>query len=208
LTVQHLKLMPIVEGDGEVPAVRILLNRICTELLTDVVPHVLTPIRQKRDRLLTNKDSCLDKAVNLAVSKLSQLDVLDAHSLIVLLMDADDGCAAQLGPEILRMAHTARSDADIAVVLAVSDFETWFVAAAASLLSFLQIDDENAIPADPEALKRGKGWIKRHFNGPKYSETVDQPKLTASMNLALCRERSPSFDKLCREIELRVGTPS
>jgi predicted ATPase len=37
----------------------------------------------------------------------------------------------------------------------------------------------------------------------KYSETIDQPAMTADMDLSLCRRRSPSFDKLCRELEKR-----
>ena len=42
-------------------------------------------------------------------------------------------------------------------------------------------------------------WVADRFKG-HYSETVDQPALTAKMDLDLCRERSPSFDKLCREL--------
>jgi hypothetical protein len=37
-----------------------------------------------------------------------------------------------------------------------------------------------------------------------YAETVDQPRLTAAMDLQMCRERSKSFDKLCRELEKRL----
>lgn len=40
--------------------------------------------------------------------------------------------------------------------------------------------------------------------GTKYSETQDQPRMTAQMDLALCRRRCPSFDKLCRELASRV----
>ncbi|MGD9855928.1 MAG: DUF4276 family protein [Planctomycetaceae bacterium] len=200
---RHLKVMPIVEGDGEVPAVPILLRRICAELMTDVVPYILTPIRQPKDRLLANKDACLEKAVNLAVKKLRQFRVPDAHDLVLVLVDADDQCAAQTGPLTFEIAHKARSDADIAVVLAVPEYETWFVAAAPSLYEFVSIDDPANTPTQPDADRIGKAWIKKHFIGPKYSETVDQPKLTAKMDLTLCRTRSPSFDKLCREMEAR-----
>jgi hypothetical protein len=60
---------------------------------------------------------------------------------------------------------------------------------------------DNDPPADPEQQRCGKGWIEHRFKGPKYSETVDQPRLTAAMDLHLCRQHSPSFDKLCRELE-------
>lgn len=35
--------------------------------------------------------------------------------------------------------------------------------------------------------------------------TVDQPAMTSHMDLHLARERSPSFDKLCRELERRLS---
>ena len=45
---------------------------------------------------------------------------------------------------------------------------------------------------------------QRRFKGVKYSETVDQPAMTRAMNLAQCRLRSPSFDKLCRDLQGRL----
>ena len=128
--------MPIVEGYGDVAAVPILIRRICTELLVDVVPHVLAPIRQPRNRLLNDVEGCLGNAANLAVGKLRQHYVRDAKDLILILVDADESCAAQLGPDTLVKATSHRSDADIAVVFAVMEYETWFVAGAASLAEF------------------------------------------------------------------------
>ncbi len=201
---RQIKLAPIVEGDGEVPSVPILLRRICTEVIPHAVAHVLTPIRQPREKLLANKDDCLAKSIRLAVNKLHQLVVPDSAELILLLVDADKDCAANLAPAALQLARDQRSDMDIACVLAVVEYETWFAAGAESLLKYLLIDDPSGIPINPEQEGRGKGWIKRHFRGAKYSETVDQPKLTAAMDLHLCRARSPSFDKLCRELESRL----
>jgi hypothetical protein len=82
-------------------------------------------------------------------------------------------------------------------------YETWFVAAAESLAAHLQLAAGEAIPADADASGAGKGWIKQHIRGGKYSEAADQASLTATMDLALCRQRSKSFDKLCRELDLR-----
>jgi hypothetical protein len=49
-----------------------------------------------------------------------------------------------------------------------------------------------------------KGWIKSRIRRPKYSVTADMPRLTAAMDSKLCRSRSPSFDKLCRELGARL----
>ena len=38
---------------------------------------------------------------------------------------------------------------------------------------------------------------------PSYHVIVDQPPMTAIMGIELCRGRSPSFDKLCHELEAR-----
>lgn len=93
----------------------------------------------------------------------------------------------------------------MAVVFAEIEYETWFVAAAESLGGFLEVGDR-PIPENPEAQRAGKGWIQEYYSRPgrSYSEPVDQPAMTASMDLSLCRRRSPSFDKLCRELEQRL----
>jgi hypothetical protein len=95
---------------------------------------------------------------------------------------------------------------DVICVVANIEYETWFVAAAESLCDFLNESIAVDISNDPETQRQGKGWIERHFSGVKYSETQDQPAMTAKMDLAICRKRSPSFDKLCRELELRCKT--
>ena len=101
----------------------------------------------------------------------------------------------------MALARQIRADADVSCVIANIEYETWFVAAAESLDEFLSLEDGSAIPVDPEHARHGKGWIQKRFRGPGYSETADQPRMTQAMDLALCRQRSPSFDKLCRELK-------
>lgn len=94
---------------------------------------------------------------------------------------------------------TGSGDQDAACVIANLEFETWFVAAAPSLASELRLAAHEP-PDDPEGQRLRKKWIEDRFRGARYSETLDQPRLTAKMDLNLCRARSPSFDKLCREL--------
>lgn len=94
-----------------------------------------------------------------------------------------------------------RSDIEIACVIAKVEYEMWFVAAANSLRDLLTISPDENIPLDPEADRLGKSWVADRFHAAKYSETVDQPRLTARMDLMDARQNSPSFDKLCRELE-------
>jgi hypothetical protein len=125
------------------------------------------------------------------------------HSLILILLDADDDPPCQLGPQLLAIARGARTDTDVACVIAQVEYETWFVAAAESLArkGRLRLAPGEAPPARPEEARSGAAWVQKHFVGIRYSKTVDQPALTRDMDLAACRERSPSFDKLCRDLQ-------
>lgn len=198
----RLRVVPIVEGHGEYEAVRVLLQRVWTELLGGEYLHVLRPIRQHRDKLIKPEE--LEKAVKLAALKLAEPSLVPDPWLILVIIDAEKDCPAELGPKLLAIAQHARSDLDISCVLANVEYETWFVAAAGSLSDYLNLAETEAAPELPEGARAGKSWVGRHFKGIKYSETVDQPAMTARMDLALCRRRSPSFDKLCRELERRV----
>ena len=121
----------------------------------------------------------------------------------MVLVDADDDLPCQLGPYMQEVASAVRNDFDVSCIVANIDYETWFVAASGSLLGFWKDPDDFEPPANPEG-KNGKSWVKQRFYGPKYSETIDQAKLTARMDLATCREVSSSFDKLCRELEKKT----
>ncbi len=196
----RLRVASIVEGHGEVAAVPILLRRIWHELIGGEHVDVLRPIRQNRYRLSNNKDDVLANAVSLAANKLSDPSLTAASPLILILLDAEDDLYCELGPKLLQIAQNSRSDKNISCVIANVMYETWFVAAAESLSDYLELTGE-IVPVDPEGQSLGKPWVKKRIKGVKYSETVDQPKLTAAMDLHQCRDRSPSFDKLCRELE-------
>ena len=190
---------PIVEGHGDSAAVPILLRRLWEGVATGGYAQVLQPIRRSRGKFLREQEGDLENAVNLALLKLAPF----GGGLILILIDAEEDChrIGPLGPMLLMRARSARADADISCVIANVMYETWFVAAAESLSDVLHVPDP--VSEDPETERLGKGWIKQRMRAGKYSETIDQPKLTAKMDLQLCRRRSPSFDKLCRELQKR-----
>lgn len=102
----------------------------------------------------------------------------------------------------MEIVRRERPHLDIAIVLANTEFETWFAAAAESLTEFFDLS-VTAPALDPETAGQRKGAVRRWMHG-KYSETIDQVRLTQEMDLRMCRSRSPSFDKLCRELEKRM----
>jgi len=193
------RIQPIVEGHGEVDAVPILLRRLGSELLSAAI-EVLRPIRQPKYSLL-NRQETLGKATGIAANKLAAAtSSSEDMNVILLLMDADEEPACILGPDLLSRLHSMRGDLEFICVVATVEFETWFVAAAASLERYLDLTGTTGLPENPESSRLGKGWIQARFRGT-YKETVDQPKLTASMDLESCRRNSRSFDKLCRGLE-------
>lgn len=190
----RLRIAPIVEGHGEIEAVGILLRRLVAHLCFGRTAEILKPIRVPRSKLVKNPE--LERALRLARMKLDQA-VDEEAGLVLVLFDADQDKPCVLAPELQKEIRVWGLEAGTSLVLAEKEYESWFVAAADSLGRFLDL--AKAPNSGPEVA--GKGWIEKTFRGPKYSETVDQPKLTAAMDLDLCRQKSKSFDKLCREIE-------
>jgi hypothetical protein len=197
--VKTLGIVPIVEGHGEQESIRILLTRTVAELLGAPYPLVLPPIRQPRSKLV-NKPRELERAVELGALKLRQSSSSFEYGIVLVLIDADEDLPCELAPQLLSRAR--RADVDVACVLANPEYETWFVAAAPSLSRYLLLDE--GVVEDPEIQGLKKAWIERRFLGSPYSPPIDQPRLTAAMDLTMCRAGSRSYDKLCRELERRL----
>lgn len=202
----RLRVAPIVEGHGDVQAFPILLRRIWAELLGGEYIEVLKPIRAKRDQLTKPENPALCDTVQLAARNLLHPNRDPMPGLILVLVDAEDDLACQFGPTLLKRAQACRSDIDITSVIANRCYETWFAAAADSLRHELDLTSDTEFPSDPETQNLRKGWVEKRIRRAKYSETFDQARLTAIMDLSQCRTKCPSFDKLCRELEGRLHT--
>lgn len=201
-----LHVMPIVEGFGEVEAVPILLRRIVQVFHPEHSVNVLKPIRQPRDRMLRNKDLCLENSLRLANGKLWQQYNVNDCGLILFLCDADKDCAKELQILVRKVAESPDLHFQVSVVFAVREYETWFVGAAESLQKYLNLF--TPVPDSPEQDGCQKRWIEDRFRGSKYSETLDQPRLTATFDPVVCRRRCPSFDKLCRDVANALNSKS
>lgn len=181
----------IVEGDGEVAAVPVLLRRLCEWRTPTVHAEVQVPIRVHRDRFL-RRDEEFRRHMSLAAAKSG-----DAGWILVLL-DADDDCPAALGLDLVRRAADCVPHRRVSVVLAMREFEAWFLAAAASLSGSRGFSMAGPLP-EAEIPRDAKGWMKSRMVTGSYGETTDQPAFTARMDLQQAHERSRSFRKLCDE---------
>lgn len=192
----RLAVYPIVEGQGEVESIRILLTRIWTELLQQEYVSVLRPLRVPRSRIV--RDLEIRRAVEVGRRKLQSEDA--DRCLVLVLFDADNDLPCKIAPDL--RSTIADAGVDVSVVVANLEYETWFVGAAESLSDFVVVPTR--MPDAPEMERCRKGWIVQRTKSGQYSETIDQPRFTARMDLAMCRRRCPSFDKLCRELEARA----
>lgn len=192
-----ISIYPIVEGHGEVRASPLLIRRIFLENLERYDVVVLPPHRVKRGRMLADNSADLLRAVALGAMKINQ----SGHpGGILVLLDADDDCAAELGPMLLDRVH--RDDMQVSVVVATCEYEAWFLAGARSLSQRRTVRDDAIPPDNPEGIRDAKGYLERHIlvEEAVYRETVDQPSLTEALSLEEARA-CPSFDKLCRELD-------
>jgi hypothetical protein len=184
----------IVEGDGEVKALPVLLRRIAQWKTPERNTRVLAPIRVRRDRFLKLESGEFERYLQLAAAQCGN------DGWILLLLDADDDCPARLGPALVERARLAVNHRRVSVVLANREYEAWFMACASSLTGirgFTPVAGDELI--DAETPRDAKGWVRQRMPGRSYGEVIDQPAMSASMDLALTYERSRSFRKLCEE---------
>ena len=182
----------IVEGDGEVKAVPVLIRRIAWDLYPEITIIVETPIRAPRYQVV--KDGELESRIELAAQKIG------GQGAIFIILDSEGDCPAHLGPELLQRASQTRNDIPIAVVIAKNEFEGWFLAAAESLRGKRGLKGDISSPNNPEGIRDAKRWLSQRMgNNKTYRETTDQPALAALFDLEQARQ-ADSFDKCYRDI--------
>lgn len=188
----------IAEGEGEVAAVPVLIRRIAGEGFGRWDVTVSSPHRRPRNSLTAAGG--IERFVTLATVKDP-----DTPGVLVII-DADDDCPAELGPTLQARAEAARPDLRVSVVLANREFEAWFLAAAPSLRGQRGLASDLAAHPAPEQLRDCKRWLTVHrTDGGVYKPTVDQAALAAIVDLYLARKNSSSFDKLWREVARLLG---
>jgi len=92
----------IVEGHGEREAVPLLVRRIAESLPTPVYVDAPPAIRIPRTKLVRVGE--LERAVTLAGMRIAETQ--PGAGGVLVLIDADDDCAARLGPELLERARS------------------------------------------------------------------------------------------------------
>jgi len=181
----------IVEGDGEVGAFPILLQRLVLELsCQEAIGY--TPFLEKRTQI--TKEDKFKRAVQIAGSKPNT-------SALIVLFDSDGVCAQDHIPQMLLWGREVAPQLPLAVVMAQHEYEARFLAAVESLRGVRRIEATASYELDPDKKQSPKSVIDHFMPRDKpYSPTADQPALSAQFHLGQAFQNSSSFRKLVKEI--------
>ena len=177
-----MKIIPIVEGYGEVDSVGILLRRLQSECGIYGF-QIGRPLRRKRDEL--TREEGLRRSVGLARQQ-------DGCAGILVLFDGDDDCPRDWGPRVQEWARREARDIPCEVVMAWREYEAWFLADVPHLLSGAVGHN------DPERPRGAKEALAELMSLESYDEVVDQPRFTARFNMAAAHRRCRSFRRMAR----------
>jgi hypothetical protein len=182
----------IVEGHAEVESVPLLLRRIFAQLGATSV-QVARPFRIKRNRVV--KDGELERAISQTIRD------REGVAGIMVLIDSDDDCPAELGVQLLERARKT-TPMPVSVVLAHREFECWLLGAKESLRGINGIAENATAPFTPENIRGAKEHLTRNMTGGRrYLAVDDQVRFTERFDINMARQRCPSFDKCFRDAE-------
>jgi len=188
---------PIVEGHGEMQAVRELVRRIGLELLEGTFIEVAQPFRLDSGKM-RNPDE-LAKAIRF------QSQRVPSRGGVLVLRDGDDKdvfCPVALassmkpGPEA--------GPVPVEVVIAWREYEAWLLAAVDSLHAHAAVRDDARAPANPEASRGAKGRLEGLML-ESYKETLHQAKFSALIDLKMAKDNSRSFCRMVHAVEILAG---
>jgi|CXWL01.1.fsa_nt_gi hypothetical protein len=178
-----MKILPIVEGIGDVAAVPVLIRR----LLAHHGLHTVNVLRPYRFGEVAK------------VSKNFRRNVLTAakeRAAILWVLDCDDGCAVEW-VRILEEQIPAELTVPLSFAFFVREYESLFLAEQQCLVSQLGVPATSRFPDDPESIRGAKEYISRLMPaGLAYKESVHQARLTGHIDLNEARRTSRSFRHL------------
>jgi len=192
------KIVPIVEGPGEVGAVPVLLRRFQAECRR--WDFEIERPKNAHGRGNLTKEGGLERF-------LQHASHVQNCRVILVIMDSEDECPKDIGTNFVERALSLNMLPAIFFVFPKRNFESWF---AASLPTLRGLRAGASFDGDVE--NRGGKAILNEWMPPGriYKETMDQAPMTKYMNFGLIRPRSRSFRRMenaFREIREIVDHP-
>lgn len=183
------KLQLIVEGDGDVQAVPVLVRRILdAHEIFDV--SLALPVQKRGD---------LPK-VKRRFSDFFQAATLENYPILCVLDFDCEFCNDVLAEEaeFRELANGIRPNYPFAACFIVKEYESLFLWDEGTIRKVFSRTKSNYVfPITPESVRDAKGELSlAQEKGWSYKPTVHQAKLSAQVDLALLRASSPSFQRL------------
>lgn len=194
------KIVPIVEGPGDVTAVPKLLMKILHSL--GRWEFQIAPAKNAHGCGNLTKQNGLERFVELSRSEVD-------CAAVIILIDADTGCAKEIATGFSKRLAGMGMPCSIATVVAKCEYEAWFLASLPTIAG-KELDgrpgivDGTACDRNVESIVGVKAWLSRKLVGHPnriYKETVDQAPMTSLIDIALARRNSRSFRRLCHAVE-------
>jgi len=186
------KLVPIVEGDGEVPAIPALLRKLL-QAITRYDIQIARPKNANGRGNLTKKGG-LERFVQYAWKE------PDCGAILVLL-DSEGECPQDIAKDFSQRIIAMGVIFPVVIVIAHRMYEAWFLASIATIAGHLDLPDGLQPPEDPEEVGNPKAWMNKNFpSGRTYKETLDQEAMTHLMDIALAGS-TRSFQRLQHAID-------
>lgn len=190
-------LLPVVEGDGDVRAVRILLRRVCGEVYSRWDVEIRQPWRLPRSQMTIHTE------IGRVYRALARGLAAGGGGVIMVLDQDDDTDISRLVDEV---SAPMAGMADLRVVVACREYEAWFLGGIESLRIHPSVRDDARFDSDPEAPRDAKGRLRQLMH-ESYRETRHQPAFSELLAIDATRRRCPSFDHLVRAVGQLIGAP-
>lgn len=190
------KIVPIVEGDGEVPAVPALLRKILGAAMRYDI-QVARP-KNANGRGNLTKEGGLERFIRYAWKE------PDCGAILVLL-DSEGECPRDIAREFSERIVAMGVLFPVVVVIANKAYEAWLVASISTMAGHLDLPEGLEPPANAETIGHPKAWINENFpHGRAYKETQDQEALTHLIDIGLA-SRTRSFQRLLHAVDEAIN---
>ena len=184
-------IIPIVEGDGDVKAVPLLIRR----LLEDYQRWEWSVGHPKKAGSIIAFSQNLSRFLHYAQAE-------DDCGAILVLLDLDDGCPLREATDLAEKSRLLNQPHPVAIVLAHREYEAWFLASLTTICGSYDLPPDLVYVGDVEARRGAKQWLTAHMPpGKAYKATFHQAKLTQRIDFEIARQHSRSFRRLSHAIE-------
>jgi hypothetical protein len=179
-----MKLGLVVEGDGEVAALPILVRRHLHENRKIFDIEVGKP-KNSKGRGNLNAPGGVERYAQYAA-------LPDDVCGVLVLCDSDSDMVCEFGPTMQERAAGAVSKKPVMATLAVTEFENWIVASSETV-------GKEGLPPDTDYENLDAESVIRGWRFPRsYVKPLHQPGYAQGLDFELVKARCPSFSRLLR----------